>query len=287
MTNTQNKQTNVLIVGFGYLGKEIARKLYARGNLNIWAISRSEKNVEYNVNHIVANLTRPFQTLYLPDNLNFDFIIYAISADNTTPASYYDAYILSLHNLLQKLRNIKNFPKKFFFVSSTSVYHQNKGQWVNEYSTTNPLYFRGRYMLEAESLLKTSEFNYTIIRLGGVYGPNRNNIIDMVRKKNGYCDKPEVYSNRIHIEDAAGIIVHLIEQTNNNNIIKRIYLGVDCEPSTLHEITQWLSQKLGITLTTTKIPNTINNKRCHNKLIRQSGYKFIYPNYKTGLEQLL
>jgi nucleoside-diphosphate-sugar epimerase len=287
MANPQNKQTNILIVGFGYLGKEIAKQLYTDINFNIWTLSRSKVENPYKANHIVADLTKPFQLLCLPNNVYFDFIIYTVSADNSTPSSYYDAYIFSLHNLLQKLRAKKKPPKKLFFISSTSVYHQNKGQWVNEYSTTNPLYFRGRYMLEAESLLKTSEFDTTIVRLGGIYGSNRQNIIDMVRKKSGYRNTPDVYSNRIHVEDAAGIIIHLIKQAEKNISINNLYLGVDCEPAPLYEITQWLGNKLDITLTTNKIPNTMHNKRCYNKLIIQSGYKFIYPNYKAGLSKIL
>ena len=73
-------------------------------------------------------------------------------------------------------------PRRMFFASSTSVYGQHDGEWVDETSPTEPVDFRGRRLLEAEQLLATGSLRgRRPVRFGGIYGPRRSGLIDAVR----------------------------------------------------------------------------------------------------------
>ena len=60
-----------------------------------------------------------------------------------------------------------------FFTSSTGVYAQTHGEWVDEDSPTEPVRYAGKRLLEGERLLLSGPFPATIVRLAGIYGPGR------------------------------------------------------------------------------------------------------------------
>ena len=84
-------------------------------------------------------------------------------------AGYRAAYVDGLHNLLAELEGRPTPPRRVFFTSSTGVYGQDDGSWVNEGSPTEPGRFSGRRMVEAEGVLAASSIPHTSVRLGGIY----------------------------------------------------------------------------------------------------------------------
>ena len=108
----------------------------------------------------------------------------------------------------------------------------------------------------------------------------------MVKEKKATLSKDPIYTNRIHIEDAARILVHLMQLENPDSL----YLGVDSSPSAKNEVISFIAEKLGAELS--QIKDTGNspmrsNKRCSNKKILESGFSFLYPSYKEGYSELL
>jgi nucleoside-diphosphate-sugar epimerase len=266
---------NILIIGCGYVGCELAKAYINKGD-QVWALQRHSVDV-LGVNNIIADAMTV-------DNLpNVDVIFYMIAADKHDKASYEKAYVHCLDNIL-KLIPLSSEPK-FVFISSTAVYGQQHGEWVDETSPTVPNDFSGKILLEAESLVRKNAKNYAIVRFGGIYGPQRERMIRLVKEDNGQTCPQEVYTNRIHLADCVGILQFIAGIRKNE-----IYLGVDNEPALYNEILLWLGQILKKEIRAGKeTPQRLqlSQKRCSNLKIRQLGYHFIHPNYKSGYLSIL
>jgi hypothetical protein len=92
------------------------------------------------------------------------------------------------------------------------------------------------------------------------------------------------YGNRIHRDDCAGFLAHLcaLEEAAR----EPLYLGVDDEPAPQYEVEQWLLRKLGLTPSRVNTPasstRSSGHKLCDNRLLKQSGYRLRYPDYRQG-----
>ena len=101
----------------------------------------------------------------------------------------------------------------------------------------------------------------------------------------------EHYTNRIHVDDCAGIICHLINLAETCQPLHAIYLGCDSSPVTQMELMNWLNEQLQLSITVHSedddqpLTKMGGNKRCSNQRIIDSGYEFIYGDYQTGFAQ--
>jgi nucleoside-diphosphate-sugar epimerase len=237
---------------------------------------------------LVADLTVPETLRALPPGL--DFVFYTASADASDDDSYRAAYVEGLHNLLRALDHQRQVLRRVFFTSSTGVYAQASGAWVDETSPTEPAEFSGIRVIEGERLLLGSPFPATVLRLGGIYGPGRTRLIERVRRGLAVCpDGPPLYTNRIHRDDCAGALHHLM----NVDQPDQIYIGVDHEPAEQCEILRWLAAQLGVSPPGVEPPSGSevrrhqSNKRCSNAKLMASGYIFRYPAFRDGYMALL
>jgi len=125
--------------------------------------------------------------------------------------------------LATAIGNIELKPKLVIWVSSTSVYGNNQGDWVDEASPTHPISFSGKLLLEAEQQIQSLPCAHSIVRFSGIYGPGRTRILSQIKAGVGRAAKPEQWSNRIHSEDCAGVLAHLIERFAQNRPIEPLY----------------------------------------------------------------
>jgi nucleoside-diphosphate-sugar epimerase len=192
--------------------------------------------------------------------------------------------------LLEALVRQGQSPQRVFFTSSTAVYAQSTGEWVDETSPTEPKHFSGRRVLEGEKLLLSGPFPATVMRFGGIYGPGRTSLIERVRQGLATCrDGPPLYTNRIHRDDCAGALHHLLSLPRPESV----YIGVDHEPAEHCDVLRWLATQLGALppgvkaspATDTRRHRT--NKRCRNAKLVASGYVFRYPTFRDGYAALL
>ena len=178
-------------------------------------------------------------------------------------------------------------------LSSTSVYGQTAGEWVDETSATTPTDFRGRIVLRGEETLLASGLPAIALRLGGLYGPGRESLIDAVRDGRAtLAPAPARFTNRIHRDDAVGAIVHLLDLAAD--AVARVYLGVDEEPADRNDVLRWLAARLGVVLEEAAPgaqrrgdARSDSNKRCSSARLRGSGYRFRYPSYREGYDAIL
>ncbi len=274
----------ILIAGCGYVGCALGRVLAAEGH-EVFGLRRNPGNLPSGVRPIVADLTREMSPEGLPPGL--DLVFYTTSADGSDDEAYRKAYVDGPRNLIEALSFRGDVLQRFFFTSSTGVYAQSNGEWVDEDSPTEPESFSGRRLLEGERVVLDGPFPATVMRLAGIYGPGRTRSVERGLSAPP-DDGPPAYTNRIHRDDCAGTLRHLMFLPEPGPL----YVGVDHEPADRRVVAGWLAEKLGTTQE--KFPGTTpgtgrrrTNKRCSNARLLSSGYEFRYPTFREGFEALL
>ena len=280
---TEQNEIRVVIAGCGDVGCELARILLC-DNFRVWGLRRNTDALPAGVIPVKADLSSPDKPADWPDKI--DYLVYCAAADGYSPEAYHRAYVTGLQHILAWTAECSEQPGQILFTSSTGVYHQSAGEWVDETSPTRPESFSGQVMLEAESLLQQSAVPSTAVRFGGIYGPGRQRMLRQAQAGRGYADNPVSWSNRIHRDDCAGVLRHLIRQDMAGKSLDACYIGVDDCPAPLHEVMQWLAQQLSTDITDLQQSGR-GSKRCQNNLLKQTGYRFHYPDYKTGYAALL
>jgi nucleoside-diphosphate-sugar epimerase len=278
---------NILIAGCGYIGTALGSLLAAEGH-TVWGLRRHPATLPSGIRPLQADLTSPDTLQKLP--LAFDYIFYTAAPDTHNDETYRAVYVDGLRNLLNALTLQQAHPRRVFLTSSTGVYGESSGAWVDETSATKPTEFAGIRLLESECLLLDGPVPATVLRLGGLYGPGRASLIEQVRRGQiAWDNESPVYFNRIHRGDAAGTLRHLMMLQDPDPI----YLGVDHEPTTLAVLLDWLAQALGVPPTRpgvssgARTPRHPANKRCRNAKLVASGYVFRYPTFREGYTALL
>lgn len=278
----------VLIIGCGDIGINLGRELLDEGHKVIGL----RRNVDALKGTGIKPLKLDLNDLEDADADSLphaDYVVYTVSADRFEESAYQSAYPEGLKRVLSVMEKHKTPPRRVFFVSSTSVHGQQEGEVVNEESPTDPSSFSGTLMCEAEQALINHSLPGTVVRFSGIYGPGRDRLIHQVAEGRVAAITPVIYSNRIHRDDCAGIIAHLIRHQESGETLEDIYLGSDCEPVTMHNVMMWLAQQLKVEATETmQSPlRRRTSKRCDNQRIVDAGYQFRFPSYREGYAQVL
>ena len=241
-----------------------------------------QSNVQINNGEGSANLNIPLSGPRGSAHLR----VVAIKSGGDWTFTKLKAHVDGLANLLGALEARRRPPRRVLFTSSTSVFHQRDGSWVDETSPTEPSHHRGRVMLEAEARLARSRLCGVGLRLGGIYGPGRTRLVDSVRAGRATWDpRGAQYTNRIHRDDAAAALAHLARLAEP----APLYLGVDDEPAAREAVLRWLAGRLGAPEPRAE-PGAgalDAGKRCRNERLRKSGWAPGYPSYREGYAAML
>ena len=215
-------------------------------------------------------------------------VFYTAGADHRSEAGYRSAYLQGLGNLIRVLRGQSPPVRRLFFTSSTGVYAQSGGEWVDEDSPAAASHYRGRLLRAAEQVLLGGPIAGTVLRVAGIYGPGRQRLIDSVRRGEACCfEGPPRYLNHIHRDDCAGALAHLMGLDNP----RPLYLLVDHEPAEQCQVLRWIAGRLKVPAPPRVSPEAgkpaRGTKRCRNTRLADSGYAFRYPSFREGYEALL
>lgn len=287
--NAPSSKEKLLLIGFGDLAQRIGKHAHQTYDITGFKRNPIEKS---DVEIILGdcNSSTDCDNLFNQPNNQYDVIVITLTPSTIDEEGYRQAYLESSKQLLSSLTSSQQKPRLIIFTSSTSVYGQNNGEWVNEKTTTIPNSFSGKTLLEAESLFKQSPHPTCIVRLSGIYGPGRRRLIEQVRLGQGTSSEPVLYSNRIHADDAARAIYHLIE-TSQTKKIEPVYLATDNEPVPLHEVKQWLAETMQLPKDHLKTQTTgrsfRGSKRCCNQQLLDSGFTLNYPTFREGYRTLI
>ncbi|MFC5929784.1 SDR family NAD(P)-dependent oxidoreductase [Cryobacterium melibiosiphilum] len=272
----------VLIAGCGDLGTEVGLRLAALGH-DVQGLRRNAAVLPAPLTGQSIDLSH--DTPVIPPGT--DLVVMAIAASAPTPDAYRAAYVGGLRNLLDALDAAGVTPRRFVLVSSTAVYDVNDGSWVDEQTPANPTPgSTDEILLDAERMLHSRLPTATVLRLGGIYGPGRERLIRQVREGTATVSARSRHTNRIHRDDAAAAIVHLLLRAEQP---ASLYLGVDNAPVVSAEVLTFVATELGLPAPhpTETESQRGGDKRLNNALLRSTGFTFTYPTYVEGYRALL
>lgn len=276
----------ILLAGCGDLGTEAGLRFHALGH-RVVGWRRTPAKLPAAIEGVAADLSAPGLPRVPADTTA---VVIAVAADSPTEEAYRAAYADGLTHVLDALERDGVRPQRVLFVSSTAVYGDAGGGWVDENTPPRPGGFSGRVLLEAEQLLQAAfsgtATTATSLRLGGIYGPGRTRLIDQVRGGTAVVPEDARYTNRIHRDDAAAAIVHLATMPPEP---APVYVGVDNDPADLGTVLRFLAAELGLAEPPVGDagPARGGNKRCRNDLLRSTGFEFAFPSFREGYRDIL
>ena len=277
--NNPTRTGRVLIAGCGDVGIELATRLHADG-FQVTGIRRRPAGMPDFITPLQADLAQAESLPRLAQG--FDYLVYLASADGYSEAAYRNAYMEGPRSLLEWIIGQGHVPRRMLFVSSTSVYSEEGGGWVDEDSPVRTGHFGPDSLLAGEQIAARSPIESVVVRFGGIYGPGRSALLDRVRAGTATCTLG-AYTNRIHRDDCAGVLAHLLALDE----VKRVYLAVDSDPAPACEVQTWLADRLDAPAPQVMQRNGRYNKRCSNQRLLATGYQFLYPSYRQGYEHLI
>ena len=201
-----------------------------------------------------------------------------------------------LLKLKTQLLNSKNL-KWVGYLSTTGVYGDTKGGWVNENTSPNPQQERSIRRFSCEKQWIETKLPIQILRLPGIYGPGRSAFESLFNGTTKMIDKPDQVFSRIHVDDIAGSVLFLINLYSQGKNPLVVNVADDLPTSNLEVIT--FAAKIAKKSIPLKIPFEIakkemspmalsfwqENRKVDNKLLCQKlGYSLIYPDFKSGLK---
>ena len=285
------KDINIFCFGFGQVAKTFIRKLsIEKYKINLSVTCRSESSKEtfegINYNSYLFNSDKFDQNL-LVKLKEADHILVSIPPENQED--------LVVKNFSKFIENSK--VKWVTYLSSTSVYGDHKGEWVNENSKTNPNSVNGIARLNAEdswlSLEKKNRLPVQIFRLSGIYSNEKNILIRLKSGDVKLINKKNHYFSRIHVADIANILFKSLSKFQSGEI----YNLSDDKPSSSKEITLYGAKLLNIenienievdAIKSEMLKNFYNDsKKVSNKKVKNYfNYDLIFPSYIEGLNYI-
>lgn len=276
----------LLIAGCGDVGGRLGQQLNADG-WTVYGLRRSVALLPEGIRPVAGDLQADACPSAWPSE-PLDYLVYCAAATERDEAGYRAAYVEGLRRVLGWLAQHGQQPKRVLFVSSTGVYGQLQGEWVDEASPAAADSYSGRIMREAEHVALHSGLEASVVRLTGLYGPGREWLLGQVRQGYRVASEPPLYGNRIHVDDAAGLLAFLLQADARGVALQDCYIGVDDEPAPLHEVVAWLRQQLAIEhWYEAATVRRAGSKRCSNARAKALGWQPQYPSYREGYRAIL
>jgi nucleoside-diphosphate-sugar epimerase len=277
---------SVLIAGCGDVGSRLATQLLA-GGWEVHGLRRNVSRLPKGVIGVAGDLFNKDCPQTWPIGA-VDYLVYCAAATEHDEAGYRAAYIQGLQHVLEWLDDYGQVPSRLLFVSSSSVYGQQEGEWVDETSPAVATGYSGRVLLEAEQIALNSGIPASIVRLTGIYGPGRERLLTQVREGYRVAVDPPLYANRIHADDAAGLMTYLLEAHQRGVKLDDVYIGVDDAPVALADVVGWLREYMGVTewAEDASVRRT-GSKRCSNARAKALGWVPKYPSFREGYAAIL
>jgi nucleoside-diphosphate-sugar epimerase len=267
---------NILIVGCGDIGAQLGQQLIDQGH-QVTGLKRQPPAAGSSIHYRAADIADAAALQNL--QTGFDLLFFIVSADGRNPQSYSAVYQTGLQNVLATFSGMP-----WIFVSSTSVYGQSRGEWVDETSEAEPENPNSRLIREAEKQVLAANPDNMVVRFSGIYGPGREYLVRLAASQPAIQQNPPYYTNRIHRDDCVGVLAFLGGQRLAGTVLGSCYLASDDEPAPMWEVVSWLAERQHCQLPAIKVvgDGAPMNKRCNNARLKALGYRFLYPGYRDG-----
>ncbi|WP_336021960.1 SDR family oxidoreductase [Halobellus salinisoli] len=283
----------VVIVGCGYVGLELGRQLREAGH-EVVGVRRSNAGLDAvaaaGLDPQQTDATEPDTLAALPDA---DWVVFAASSGGRGADAARRVYVEGLRNVVEEYAARELPPDRLVYTSSTGVYGDHDGDFVDEETPIEPTTEKTRVLATAErvALEEASDagIDGTVARFAGLYGPDRYRL-------GRYLDGPvtEGYLNMIHRDDAAGAVAFLLEADVAR---EEVVLVADDEPADKWAFADWLAEECDVSsppkrtieerledpeLSSAARRRLRTSKRCSNDRLRELGYELRFPTYREG-----
>lgn len=282
----------VLIVGCGYVGFPLAVELAQQGH-EVFGLQRSTSAAvalrAAGVKPLQADITQPDTLTKLPRD--FDWVVNCVASGGGDANEYRQLYRQGMRNLIAWLMPISARRPRVVYTSSTGVYGQNDGSWVDETSPTEPATETAGVLVEAEKVLlaagQEGKVAAMILRAAGIYGPDRGYLLKQFLRGEARIEGAGTRTlNMVHRDDLIAAIIAALERGTAGEI----YNAVDNEPVSQFEFFQWLAAQLDkpmppVVSETAAAPRKrgLTNKRISNRKLRtELGFTFTHPDFRSG-----
>ncbi len=305
---------NVFLIGAGYVAGQAALSLLAGGHRVTIGKRHPDRGLP---NGLAGRIAVHAMDVGVPEGFpealfEADTVIYCVASDGFTPQQYQAAYADGLAHVLEafRQRSLQGRPpacQRLIFVSSTGVYGQSSGERVDETSPAQPTAFSGQIMRQAEEHLAGYSRQHAglegcVVRFSGIYGPGRTRMIEEIRNgKPVSARRWSQYTNRIHRDDCAAVLVHLVERDK----VLPVYVASDTHPAPFGEIATWMAGVLGLPAPAILDESASEaaasrggprasgglerggHKQCWSSGLLAEGFRFRYPGYREGYGEML
>ena len=282
-----------LVFGCGYLGRRVAKRWADRGE-RVHAVTRdvarADQFLQSGLQPVVADIMQPETLVELPAATT---VLFAVGFDRNSGDRIENVYVNGLRHVLRALTTDGCCVERFIYISSTGVYGQSDGEWVDEDSICRPTRDGGQACLTAERLLASHPLGQkaVILRMAGIYGPNR-----LPRNRELHQQKPmpvaDGYVNLIHVEDAADIVVAAETYSANSSELPATFVVADGNPVRRRTFYTELARLLKLGTPDFCDPDVdqpaaarrLGSKRARTtRLMRELGPNLRYPSFRQGL----
>uniref|UniRef100_A0A0D9UZA7 NAD-dependent epimerase/dehydratase domain-containing protein n=1 Tax=Leersia perrieri TaxID=77586 RepID=A0A0D9UZA7_9ORYZ len=293
----QPSPAHMLVLGTGFVGRYVSQRLLTQG----WRVSGTctspAKKTELEMLGVDASVFDATRSSLANLRSLQDATHLLISIP---PIPGIGDPLLSSHSDLQSTLKDSNL-QWLCYLSSTSVYGDCDGAWVDEDHTVNPKSASAKLRYAAEkgwlNLTDHLDLSAFIFRLGGIYGPGRS-AVDTIAKRKSLSQRQKLreskqYTARIHVAD----IYQAILASMSIRSARRIYNVVDDDPAPRAEVFAFarslVERRHPSLLKDSAVSGTQDiivaaEKRVSNARLKEElGTRLLHPTYKSGLESIL
>lgn len=271
----------LLIAGCGDLGERLAERVWS--HYRIYGLRRESARLAPKIMPISADLADPASLRALPPAITH--VVFCPTPDARSEAAYRRVFVDGLQALIGALADAGAKVERVLMVSSSAVYGEHNGSWVDERTPCVPLASNGAVLLEAERWLERQRLPAVTLRLAGIYGPGRKRLLQDIQAGRARCRAiPPFYTNRVHVDDAAAALAHVLALRDP----ARCYNVVDSAPTPQCEVYDWLAARLGAPAPARgPEPVGVGSKRISNARLRATGFVPVFSDYRAGYGALL
>lgn len=288
--------TRLFIFGIGYAARAAALRFLQHGDVVAGTTRALAKAADLEASGIEAHIFTGVSPLVDAQTAlaGTTHLLVSVQADQDGA----DAVLRHNAHDLAALAGDGGALERIIYLSTTAVYGDHGGAWIDEDTPVAPASRRARHRVAAEAAWQDfatqAGVELDILRLSGIYGPGRNQIVGLQKGKARRIIKAGQVFNRIHVDDIAEVIAAVAER----GLPGAIYNLADDEPAAPDVVIEYAAGLCAVPLppaeaflTASMTPMARSfyseSKRISNDRIKaRLGVCLSFPTYREGLTAL-
>ena len=295
----------LLILGTGYTGRELAFRALNEG-YEVAGTTRSQQTLRWLEDRGVRAIAwsvgdDPDPWLEFADSSTH--VVYSIPtlfrSYQSADGDEYPRHVRPVANVVSRCQDREI--ERFVYLSSTSVYGDHGGDWVDESTDCHPESPYGKMRLDIESHLRRVEVDFPIYvaRLVGIYGPGRTLVDAIDQGRYTLVDNGKKVTNRIHVVDIARGILALLQRGPDQF---RTFNFTDGHPQQVRDLVEFICDETGMDRPIEESLEEFARRRndanalarwkkqirvLNDRLRRELNFDLVYPDVFAGYRDIL